>query len=92
MTFDRVHKGDASQINLYDCCSDMVEAALQGYNACIMTYGQTGAWPPQRLASESCAATCCSDIDVPEQKRDTTTLSELDICTFVQDLARRIRL
>ena len=43
MAFDRVHKGEATQQDLYECCSDMVETALQGYNACIMTYGQTGA-------------------------------------------------
>lgn len=50
MAFDRVHKGEATQEELYECCSDMVETALQGYNACIMTYGQTGAGLAQLTA------------------------------------------
>ena len=73
MTFDRVHKGDASQTDLYGCCSDIVEAALQGYNACIMTYGQTGAWPPHQQTGSDLSASVrllshCTEIHVLEQK------------------------
>lgn len=41
---DHIFDSNSSQSNVYDgCCSKIVESALDGYHACIFTYGQTGA-------------------------------------------------
>mmetsp|Transcript_25467 Transcript_25467/g.42490 ORF Transcript_25467/g.42490 Transcript_25467/m.42490 type:complete len:864 (+) Transcript_25467:35-2626(+) len=42
--FSNVHKGDATQQQVYDkSAQDAIATVLNGFNACIMCYGQTGA-------------------------------------------------
>jgi hypothetical protein len=42
-TFDRVYDQDTRQREVYDCSADpAVQSVLQGYNATVMAYGQTG--------------------------------------------------
>lgn len=43
-SFDSVHGSTASQQEVYDVTGKgLVEAILEGYNACLLAYGQTGA-------------------------------------------------
>lgn len=42
--FDRIFSSNASQEDLFSfSASSIVDSALEGYNGCVMTYGQTGA-------------------------------------------------
>eukprot|EP00913_Durusdinium_trenchii_P022692 g21311.t1 len=42
-TFDLVYETDASQLKVYDgCVSQLLEGCMQGYNATVLAYGQTG--------------------------------------------------
>eukprot|EP00959_Pyramimonas_sp_CCMP1952_P317883 6652437-Pyramimonas_sp.AAC.1 len=40
--FDHVHTGDATQEEVFDSLTDLVEGFLEGYNSTVFAYGQTG--------------------------------------------------
>lgn len=40
--FDKVFAFDASQAHVYEEVSPLVTSVLDGYNACLLAYGQTG--------------------------------------------------
>ncbi|GJP68349.1 hypothetical protein CLOP_g25070 [Closterium sp. NIES-67] len=40
--FYRVYDPTATQANVFESVEDLVEASLDGFNACILAYGQTG--------------------------------------------------
>ena len=41
-SFDGVHGEDTSQSEIFQEVKDVAQSVLQGYNGCIMAYGQTG--------------------------------------------------
>ncbi len=41
--FDKVFNPDSSQSDIFNQVSDLVQSALDGYNVCLFSYGQTGA-------------------------------------------------
>jgi kinesin family protein C1 len=41
--FDKVFAPEASQSDIFTHVSDLVQSALDGYNVCLFSYGQTGA-------------------------------------------------
>ncbi|CAD7923540.1 unnamed protein product [Amoebophrya sp. A120] len=41
--FDSVFGPSSTQTDIFEECADLVQSALDGYNVCIFTYGQTGA-------------------------------------------------
>ena len=52
MVFDTVLGPDAGQDRVFDSCCGVCEAALAGYNACIMSYGQTGSGKTHTLVGD----------------------------------------
>jgi hypothetical protein len=43
-TFDRVLGPTSSQADVYACVQDSVRGVLDGFNATVLAYGQTGGW------------------------------------------------
>lgn len=41
--YDKVFKPEATQTDIFNQVSDLVQSALDGYNVCLFSYGQTGA-------------------------------------------------
>lgn len=40
--FDRVFGPETDQSTVFEDVGDLVQSALDGYNACVFAYGQTG--------------------------------------------------
>lgn len=51
--FDKVFNPDASQSDIFNQVSDLVQSALDGYNVCLFSYGQTGAGKTHTMQGNS---------------------------------------
>ena len=52
LAFDGILGPDADQSSVYASCSELCDAAVAGFNACVMSYGQTGSGKTHTLVGD----------------------------------------
>ena len=94
-SFDRVFDEEASQADIYNTVSPFVQSVLEGYNATVFAYGQTGAGKTYTMMGDSGSLgviprAVCTLFDVMSAENDSNMLYSVRM-TYVELYNDRFR-